>query len=82
LENRKYEPITAQANTSWIFYSKRGKDLELIDRVDTTHHVYSLSELSSLLLKAGWETVATYGNLSTLQPMSPLTYMNIVAKAV
>jgi len=82
LENRKYEPITSQASTSWIFYNKRGKDLELIDRVDTTHHVYSLSELSSLLLKAGWETVASYGNLSTLQPMSPLTHMNIVAKAV
>lgn len=82
LKNRKYEPITAQAKTSWIFYSKRGRDLELMDRVDTTHHVYSLGELSSLLLNAGWETVATYGNLSTLQPMSPLTYMNIVAKAV
>ena len=82
LENRKYEPITSQAITSWIFYIKRGQDLELMDRVDSTHHVYSLSELSSLLLKAGWETVASYGDLSTLQPMSPLTYMNIVAKAV
>jgi SAM-dependent methyltransferase len=82
LEDRKYEPITAQANTSWIFYNKRGQNLEFIDRVDTTHHVYSLSELSSLLLKAGWKTVASYGNLSTLQPMSPLTHMNIVAKAI
>jgi hypothetical protein len=45
-------------------------------------HVYSLSELSSLLREAGWETVRFYGNLSTLQPMSPLTSMNIVAKAI
>lgn len=82
LENRKYEPITSQASTSWIFYNKRGQDLELIDRVNITHHVYSLSELAALLLKAGWKTVASYGNLSTLQPMSPLTHMNIVAKAV
>jgi SAM-dependent methyltransferase len=82
MENRKYEPITSQASTSWIFYNKRGRDLELIDRVEITHHVYSLSELSSLLLRAGWNTVASYGNLSTLQPMSPLTHMNIVAKAV
>jgi len=82
LESRKYEPITAQASTSWAFYNKRGQDLEFIDKVDITHHIYSLSELSSLLRKAGWETVASYGNLSTLQPMSPLTYMNIVAKAI
>jgi ubiquinone/menaquinone biosynthesis C-methylase UbiE len=82
LENRKYEPITSQASTSRVYYNKRGQDLEFIDRVDTTQHVYSLSELSSLLLKAGWETVASYGNLSTLQSMSPLTHMNIVAKAI
>jgi SAM-dependent methyltransferase len=82
LENRKYEPITSLASTSWTLYNKRGQDLEFIDKVDIIHHVYSLSELSSLLRKAGWETVATYGNLLTLQPMSPLTYMNLVAKAI
>jgi SAM-dependent methyltransferase len=82
LESRKYDPITSQASTSWVFYNKRAQDLEFIDRVEITHHVYSLSELSSLLRKAGWETVAAYGDLSTLQPMSPLTHMNVVAKAV
>jgi SAM-dependent methyltransferase len=82
LENRKYDPIKSQISTSWFFYNKRGQDLEFIDKVDITHHVYSLSELSSLLLKAGWDVVASYGNLATLQPMSPLTHMNIVAKAV
>jgi ubiquinone/menaquinone biosynthesis C-methylase UbiE len=82
LENRKYEPITAQASTSWTLYNKRGQDLEFADKFDITHHVYSLSELSSLLRKARWETVASYGNLLTLQPMSPLTYMNVVAKAI
>jgi 2-polyprenyl-3-methyl-5-hydroxy-6-metoxy-1,4-benzoquinol methylase len=82
LENRKYDPITAQANTSWLFYKRRGENLEFIDKTEIVHHVYSLSELCSLLKRAGWETVASYGNLSTLQPMSPLTHMNIVAKAV
>jgi SAM-dependent methyltransferase len=81
LENRKYEPITSEMVTSWTFYKKRGQDLEFVDKVDITHHVYSLGELCSLLRSAGWETVAAYGNLSTLQPMSPLTHMNIVAKA-
>jgi len=82
LENRKYDPITSQISTSWIFYNKRGQDLEFVDKVDITHHIYSLGELSSLLRRAGWETVAAYGDLSTLQPMSPLTSMNIVAKAI
>jgi SAM-dependent methyltransferase len=82
LENRKYDPITAQADTSWIFYNKRGRDLEFIDQVDIIQHIYSLSELSCLLRQAGWETVASYGSLSTLQSMSPLTSMNVVAKAV
>lgn len=82
LESRKYEPTTAQMNTCWTFYKKRGENLEFIDRAEIVHHVYSLSELCSLLKKAGWETVASYGSLSTLQPMSPLTHMNVVAKAV
>jgi SAM-dependent methyltransferase len=82
LENRKYEPIMSQMTASWIFYNKRGQDLEFVDKVDITHHIYSLGELSSLLRRAGWETVAAYGDLSTLQPMSPLTHMNIVAKAI
>jgi hypothetical protein len=74
--------MTSQICTSWTFYNRRGQDLEFMDKVDITHHVYSLSELSSLLLKAGWEPVASYGNLATLQPVTPLTHMNIVAKAV
>jgi len=82
LEKRKYEPTTSQMMTSWTFYNKRGEDLEFVDKVDMIHHVYSLSELCSLLRSAGWETVAAYGKLSTLQPMSPLTHMNIVAKAI
>jgi ubiquinone/menaquinone biosynthesis C-methylase UbiE len=82
LENRKYDPTTSQISTSWTFYNKRGQDLEFVDKVDITHRVYSLSELAALLRRAEWETVATYGSLSTLQPMSPLTHMNIVAKAI
>jgi 2-polyprenyl-3-methyl-5-hydroxy-6-metoxy-1,4-benzoquinol methylase len=81
LEDRKYDPITAQAKTSWIFYEKRGKNLEFIDQIDFENHVYSPSELAALLKKAGWETIAFYGSLSTQQPMSPLTSLNIVAKA-
>jgi ubiquinone/menaquinone biosynthesis C-methylase UbiE len=82
LEDRKYDPITAEAATNWSFYKKSGSDLKFIAETEIRHHVYSLSELSALLRKAGWRTVAAYGSLSTLQPMTPLTHMNIVAKAI
>jgi len=81
LENRKYDPMASQMSTSWAFYRKHGQDLRFINRVDFGHHIYSLYELASLLRNAGWETVASYGSLSTLQPMSPLASLNIVAKA-
>jgi hypothetical protein len=81
LEDRRYDPITARSAAAWIFYKKRGKNLEFIERIELENHIYSLSKISALLKKAGWETIATYGNLATLQPMSPLTSMNIVAKA-
>jgi len=72
--------VVVNAWTSIGFYSVED-DLEFMDKVDIEHHVYSPSELSFLLGKAGWETLAFYGRLSTLQPMSPLTSLNIVAKA-
>ena len=53
LENRKYDPIKTWTNTSWTFYSKRSNDLEYVDRADLKHYVYSPSELSALLRKAG-----------------------------
>jgi hypothetical protein len=80
LENRKFDPTNGQVNSSWIFYEKQGENLQYLDRVEIEHHVYSLSELCFLLRKAGWQPLATYGSLSTLQPMSLLTHMNIVAK--
>lgn len=81
LESRKYDPTTSNMNSSWAFYDKRGENLSFIDRVEIEHYIYNLKELSSILRKAGWEIEATYGNLSTLQPMNPLTSLNIVAKA-
>jgi len=81
LESRKYDPTSSQLSSSWAFYNKDGEDLKFIDRVEIENHVYSVSELSSLLRRAGWEPVAFYGSFSTLQPMTPLTSMNVVAKA-
>jgi ubiquinone/menaquinone biosynthesis C-methylase UbiE len=81
LEDRNYDPTSGRMRTAWLFYERKGQDLHFVDRVDIDHRVYSLTELCSLIRKAGWEIVAHYGNLSTLQPMTPLTHMNIVARA-
>ncbi|MDH5267176.1 MAG: methyltransferase domain-containing protein [Candidatus Bathyarchaeota archaeon] len=81
LESRKYDPTKSRITTSWAFYNKRGEDLKFIDKVEFKLHVYSLAELCSLLSKAGWKTSATYGSLATLQPRSPLSHLNIVARA-
>jgi SAM-dependent methyltransferase len=80
LEDRKYDPTYGRIRTVWLFYEKHGQDLHFVDRVDLDHHVYSLSELCTLLRRAGWEILAHYGSLSTLEPMTPLTHMNIVAR--
>lgn len=81
LESRKYDLIKSEITTSWAFYERRGENLNFIDRVEFHLHVYSYSELCGLLGEAGWEAVALYGSLATLQPKSPLSHMNIVAKA-
>jgi len=81
LEDRKYDPTTSQLKANWAFYNKRGENLEFIDRIELENHVYSQTELSSVLRKAGWEPVAFYGSFSTLQSMNPLTSLNVVARA-
>jgi SAM-dependent methyltransferase len=81
LENRRYDPIKSKLNTTWAFYRKKNDDLEFIDKLEFELHVYSLNELSVLLDKAGWQVTASYGSLETLQTMTPLTSLNLVAKA-
>lgn len=81
LESRKYDPITSQMCTTWAFYRKHGEDLKFVDKVEITHHIYSLTELCSLLKRTGWKTEECYGSFATQQPISPLTSLNLVAKA-
>ncbi len=81
LEDREYDPIKSRIKASWIFYRRKKKDLEYVDKVEFELHVYGLSELSSLLEKAGWDVTASYGNLSTRESMTAFTSLNLVAKA-
>jgi len=81
LEKTTYDPTTARRETAWTFYRRRGRDLEYIDEVYYKIHVYSLPELSKLLVEAGWRVEACYGNIATRQAFGPSTGMNIVAQA-
>jgi ubiquinone/menaquinone biosynthesis C-methylase UbiE len=81
LEDRKFDPTTSQLMAKWTFYNKRGENLKFIDRIELENHVYSQSELSSVLRKAGWEPVAFYGSFLTLQAMGPFGSLNVVARA-
>jgi ubiquinone/menaquinone biosynthesis C-methylase UbiE len=81
LEKSTYDQSSSEKRTTWTFYRKIGNDLHYLDELEYVINVYSLSELSALLKKAGWQIEAYYGNISTQQPMSPLTGMNIIAKA-
>jgi ubiquinone/menaquinone biosynthesis C-methylase UbiE len=80
VEERKWDVLTSKLRTTWSFYAKNGDNLRLIDRIMFDIYVYSVSELASMLREAGWETVATYGNLATGQLFSPWTELNLVAK--
>jgi len=81
LEEAKQDQFRFTVQTTWSFYSKDGQNLKFVDKVGFEIHVYGLSEFSSLLSEAGWEPVVAYGDLSTLQPLTPLTGLNLVSVA-
>ena len=81
LKNRDFNQFTSRLSSTWTFYKKDGENLRYIDKVSFNIRVYSLHEVASILRRAGWETIKVYGNLATLQPFTPLTSLNLVAKA-
>ncbi|MEM4610957.1 MAG: methyltransferase domain-containing protein [Thermoproteota archaeon] len=82
VEETRWDANTSRLRTTWSFYAKNGDNLKFIDRITFEIYIYSLSELASMLKEAGWETVATYGNLATRQPFTPWTELNLVAKTI
>ncbi|MCX8183628.1 MAG: class I SAM-dependent methyltransferase [Crenarchaeota archaeon] len=82
VEEAKWDALTSKLQTAWSFYAKDGDNLKFIDRIMFEIYIYSVSELTSMLREAGWETVAAYGNLATKQPFSPWTDLNLIAKTI
>ena len=82
LEQGKFDPLASRQITHWNFYQKKGRDLAFIDELDYNIHVYSSSELTTLLAKAGWKVEEIMGNLINGTHFSSATGMNLIAKAI
>ncbi len=81
MEKPEFEPETAIMKNTWVFYRRRGRDLEYIDEVSFAIRIYALHEIIELARKAGWTLHSTYRDLVTLKPYRPgLSSINIVLK--
>ena len=47
------------------YYTKEGDHLQYVDSSDYQTRIYSVSELSSLLERAGWKVIRAYENIQT-----------------
>jgi len=69
------------------YYTKEGDVLKYHNSFNYQARIYSVSELSSLLKRAGWTVTEAYENIEDLQPFTHkaifkgATSMNVVAKA-
>jgi hypothetical protein len=69
------------------YYTKEGNVLKYCDSFNYQARIYTVSELSSLLQRAGWELTKAYENIEALQPFTHRaifkgpTSMTVVARA-
>lgn len=88
LNDASMDYITNMFTATFRYYTKEGDILKYFDTFDYQVRVYSVSELSSLLERAGWKVIGAYEDLQTLEPFTGNaifkgnTSMNLVAKAV
>lgn len=83
VENPRFDPKTSTMENTWVFYRRRGRDLEYVDEVSFKLRVYALHEVVEMAGEAGWEFVEAYCDLETLKPYRPgLSGLNVVFKAV
>ena len=69
-ERRWFDPEQSVIHSNWKFYRREGHRKRKVFEQDITVRQYSLHELRSLLARAGWEYVRSYGGLTTREPVS------------
>jgi ubiquinone/menaquinone biosynthesis C-methylase UbiE len=88
IEDATMDFISSMFRATFRYYTKEGDCLKYFDSFDYQVRVYSVSEISSLLKRAGWKVTGAYENIETLQPFTNRAIfkgdrsMSIVAKAV
>ncbi len=79
VEKPVFDPISSTIESTWIYYRKKGQDLEYIGETRLRLRLYTLHELVSIAEKAGWKLKEVYGRLKTLEPYKPgLTGLNLI----
>lgn len=67
-ERRRFDWERSAVISQWTFFRGRGRRRRKIFEQETIVRLYSLHELRSLLERAGWEYLRSYGDLAKLSP--------------
>ncbi len=69
-EQRRFDWDTSTVRSTWTFYRSRGRQKRTVLKEEISVRLYSVQELKSLLERAGWQFVRSYGSLTDLKPVS------------
>jgi len=80
--HREINLETSNVENILKYYMKEGNDLRCKAVLKEKHRVYSLHKLISLLNRAGWILVKSFGSLKLEQPTVDSPYLIVVGKQV
>lgn len=69
-ERRRFDWETSTVHSEWSFLRGEGRKKRKVFDQSITVRLYSLHELRSLFERAGWQNLRSYGDLTTLEPVS------------
>ncbi len=63
VERPRFDPVNSVLENTWVYYRKRGDELEFLGKASFTMRIYTITELVDLASRAGWRLEALYSNL-------------------
>ena len=82
LHENSFDIKSSRLNAKWFFYERKGMNLKFLGETKLNLRLYSYHEVVKMLEEAGWEVVAMYHSIRTLEPATSNSPINIVAKKV
>ncbi len=64
IEKPRFDPVTSILQNTWIYYKKKGYELEFLGKQGFKIRIYTVTELIDIASKAGWKLEALYGSLN------------------